>query len=82
LSNWRKHDEDREGLASSWLVDPFSSAIAFPDWAELQDRPWLWPIRADYDPMVVRRPEGWLLREGWKRAGGPFSAREVPSRRR
>jgi len=82
LSNFRKHGEDREGLASSWLVDPFSSAIAFPDWAELQDRPWMWPIRAGYDPLVVRRPQSWLLREGWKRAGGPFSAREVPSRRR
>ena len=78
----RKHGEDCEGLASTWLVDPFSSAISFPDWAELQDRPWMWPIRAGYDPLIVRRPRSWLLREGWKRGGGPFSAREVPSRRR
>jgi hypothetical protein len=27
LGNWRHHGEDREGLASTWLVDPFSTAI-------------------------------------------------------
>ena len=82
LSNWRKHNEDHEGPASSWLVDPFSSGILFPDWAELQDRALMWPVRDTYDPLMVRRPRTWLLREGWKRAGEPFSAREVPSRRR
>jgi len=79
LSNWRRHKEDREGLASTWLVDPFSTGILFPDWLELQDRPWMWPIRDSYDPLVVRRPESWLLREGWTRGGGPISARDVPS---
>jgi hypothetical protein len=82
MSNWRRHGEDREGLASTWLVDPFSSAISFPDWAELEGQPLMWPIRESYDPLVVRRPATWLLREGWRRAGGPFSAREVPSRPR
>ena len=81
MSNWRKHDEDRGGLASTWLVDPFSSAISFPDWAELEGQPLMWPIRETYDPLMVRRPQSWLLAEGWKRAGGPFSAHEVPSRR-
>src|ERR1044071_832857 len=41
LSNWRKHGEDRDGLASTWLVDPFSSGILFPDWKELQDKVWM-----------------------------------------
>ena len=82
LSNWRRHKEDREGLASTWLVDPFSSAISFPDWAELDGQPWMWPIRETYDPLMVRRPQSWLLQEGWKLGGGPISAREVPSRRR
>ncbi len=82
LSNWRRHKEDREGLPSTWLVDPFSSGILFPDWLELQDRPWMWPIRDTYDPLVVRTPESWLLREGWRRAGGPISAREVPGEQR
>src|SRR5690349_21288775 len=38
LCNWRKHGEDRAGLPSTWLVDPFSSGILFPDWKELQDK--------------------------------------------
>jgi REP element-mobilizing transposase RayT len=81
LSNWRKHGEDQKGIARNWLVDPFSSAISFPDWQELQDRPWMWPIRENYDPLVVRRPRSWILAEGWKKAGGTISAREVPGRR-
>jgi len=82
LSNWRRHREDRDGLAATWLVDPFSSGILFPDWLELQGQPWMWPMRDTYDPLVVRRPQSWLLREGWMRAGGPISAREVPGDRR
>ncbi|HEX3764540.1 MAG TPA: transposase [Kofleriaceae bacterium] len=81
LSNWRKHGEDRTGLPSTWLVDPFSSGISFPDWKELQDQAWMWPIRETYDPLIVRRPTTWILAEGWKKAG-EISAREVPSRPR
>jgi REP-associated tyrosine transposase len=81
LNNFRKHGEDREGLPSTWLVDPFSSGISFPDWKELQDQDCMWPIRETYDPLMVRRPATWLLAEGWKLAG-EISAREVPSRRR
>lgn len=40
----------------------------------------MWPIRETYDPLVVRRPQTWLLREGWKRQGS-ISAREVPGKR-
>ena len=78
LNNFRKHGEDREGLASTWLVDPFSSGISFPDWKELQGQAWMWPIRETYDPLIVRQPQSWLLREGWKRSG-TISCREVPS---
>jgi REP element-mobilizing transposase RayT len=81
LSNWRKHGEDRDGLPSTWLVDPFSSGISFPDWKELQDQACMWPIRETYDPLIIRRATTWLLAEGWKLAG-EISAREVPSRRR
>jgi len=81
LSNWRKHGEDREGLPSTWLVDPFSSGISFPDWKELEDQAWMWPIRETYDPLIVRRPATWILAEGWKKAG-EISAREVPGRGR
>jgi REP element-mobilizing transposase RayT len=81
LGNWRHHGEDRAGLSSTWLIDPFSSAISFPDWKELQDQAWMWPIRETHDPLMVRRPTTWLLAEGWKKAG-EISAREVPGRQR
>jgi REP element-mobilizing transposase RayT len=79
VNNWRKHGEDQQGLASTWLVDPFSSGVSFPDWTELDGKHFMWPIRATYDPLIVRRPESWLLREGWKLSGS-ISARDVPSR--
>jgi REP element-mobilizing transposase RayT len=41
LGNWRHHQEDQQGPAGTWLVDPFSSGISFPDWAELHDKPWM-----------------------------------------
>jgi REP element-mobilizing transposase RayT len=80
LNNWRKHKEDQQGLARTWLIDPFSTGILFPDWIEMEDRDWMWPIRPTYDPLVVRRPESWLLREGWKLAG-QVSAHDIPSKR-
>ena len=81
LNNWRKHREDQSGQARTWLVDPFSTGILFPGWKELDDKALMWPIRESYDPLIVRRPESWLLREGWKLGGGGISARDVPSRR-
>src|SRR6185436_8552208 len=74
LNNWRKHREDQHGLASRWLVDPFSSGISFPDWKELEGQYFMWPMRDTYDPLMVRRPQSWVLREGWKLCG-PVSAR-------
>jgi REP element-mobilizing transposase RayT len=79
LSNWRKHCEDREGDARRWLIDPFSSAISFRGWRELEGKPDGWPIPAGYEPLVVRTPATWLMREGWMRAGA-ISVRDVPSR--
>jgi hypothetical protein len=61
----------RDGLASTWLVDPYSSGILFADWKELEGQAWMWPIRETYDPLVVRRPESWLP----ERAGGARTAR-------
>jgi REP element-mobilizing transposase RayT len=80
LNNWRRHCEDQQGIARTWLVDPFSSAISFPDWKELDGHDVMWPIRKTYDPLMVRRPQSWLLREGWKLCG-EISARDVPGRR-
>jgi REP element-mobilizing transposase RayT len=81
LNNWRRHKEDQQGAARSWLVDPFASGISFPDWKELEGKHFMWPIRVTYDPLIVRRPRSWLLREGWKLCGA-VSARVVPGRTR
>ena len=77
LSNWRRHREDQEGLARTWLVDPFSSGCLFPDWQELEGQAMMWPIRTTYDPIMVYRPRTWLLRQGWK-LHGSISARSMP----
>src|SRR3954467_4757163 len=81
FGNWRHRGEDQQGLARTWLVDPFSTGILFPDWKELENEAWMWPIRETYDPLVVRTPRSWLLREGWKRAGG-ISVHDMPGKRR
>jgi len=61
-------------------VDPYSSGIQFPDWQELEGKGFMWPIRETYDPLIVRRPRSWILREGWKLCG-PISVRDVPGKR-
>jgi len=80
LSNWRKHGEDRADFATRWRVDPFSTAVRFPGWTELRDSPVMWKTRDTYDPMPTWFPKTWLLREGWKRGGGPISCFDVPAR--
>jgi hypothetical protein len=66
-------------LNQTWLVDPFSSAIRFPWWEELEG-PWMWKPRPDYSPLPVWRAKTWLLDKGWKLAG-PLSAHDVPGPR-
>jgi REP element-mobilizing transposase RayT len=77
----RKHREDQSGPASTWKLDWFSSAIAFPGWSEYGNEAFLWRGPPTYDPLVVYQPRTWLLREGWKKSGS-ISCREVPSKRR
>jgi len=79
LCNWRKHREDQHGLARSWLVDPFSSAVLFAGWKELEGQP-PWRIRPDYEPLVVTAAQSWLLTAGWRRHGA-ISVHHVPGRR-
>jgi REP element-mobilizing transposase RayT len=79
LNNWRKHREDQRGRARTWLVDPFSSAVSFAGWKELEGQP-PWSIRPDYEPLVVTAPRSWLLTAGWKRHGA-VSVYEVPGPR-
>ena len=78
MNNFRKHREDQVQPMSSWKLDWFSSAIMFPGWTEYGDEAFLWRGPPTYDPLIVRQPRSWLLREGWKKAGS-ISCREVPS---
>jgi REP element-mobilizing transposase RayT len=73
LNNWRHHREHR---TKSWLVDKYSSAVAFDGWKEL-GRGALFTSPAAYSPLVVWRPRVWLLTTGWLRHG-LVSIREVP----
>ena len=70
MTNWKKHREDRRWHARNWLLDPFSSAISFTGWKELEDRAWTWELPATYEPLRVASPRTWLLSRGWQRAGG------------
>ena len=77
LNNWRHHDENQRIVARTWKVDPYSSAIAFPDWKEREGSPILYRPPANYLALVTWRSRTWLLREGWKRHG-LISVFEVP----
>ena len=67
MNNWRHHGEDK---GRSWLLDPFSSAVAFEGWKEramaLGER-YLQPSR--YVSPLVWEPKTWLLTTGWRKHG-------------
>jgi REP element-mobilizing transposase RayT len=77
MNNWRKHGEDREGVARGWVLDRFSSGCSFVDWQELEGGAPNWALPAGYEPLVVTPPRTWYLRAGWK-LHGPISAHAVP----
>jgi REP element-mobilizing transposase RayT len=79
LNNWRKHREDRDGDASRWNVDPYSSGVLFLGWKKREDAEVMWKWPDSYDPLVVYLPKTWLLSQGWLRHGR-ISFDEVPSR--
>jgi hypothetical protein len=54
--------------------------VLFPGWKERLDEDLQWRWRDTYDPLVVYRPQTWLLRVGWEKAGA-ISYTDVPSKR-
>ncbi len=76
LNNWRWHGHDRGMETMFWDVDYYSSGPSFDGWTELERSPVLAPT-PDYPRLSVCRPKTWLLRTGWRRAGG-ISMRDVP----
>jgi REP element-mobilizing transposase RayT len=69
LNNWRHHREDRNSTAH---LDRFSSAVTFRGWKLTYATP------SDHDPLPVRPPETWLLRDGWSRFHPLLDPFEVP----
>jgi REP element-mobilizing transposase RayT len=80
LNNWRKHGEHRRDPARTWLIDPYSTGWSFDGWKERADEPFVWKLRASYEPMMSWRPRTWLLSQGWRRYG-LVSVYEVPGPR-
>jgi REP element-mobilizing transposase RayT len=78
LNNYRRHGEDRAGVARAWKADPFSSGPMFFGWKELENSPVLWPLRPTYQPLIVLRPRTWLLAKGWQKYHPLISTHEVP----
>jgi len=80
LNNWRRHGEDRAHFAQTWRVDPFSSGALFFGWKELEHSPVLWALPATYEPLIVKRPQTWLLARGWRQFHPLISVYEIPGR--
>ena len=80
LNNWRRHQEDRAAFATTWKVDPYSTAVDFPDWKELGDSPYLYKPPHAYHALIAWLPKTWLLRQGWRKHGR-ISIHEVPGPR-
>ena len=77
LNNWRRHGEDRRGLARTWTMDPFSSGVLFDGWKERERERFIPPLPETYRPLVVWFARSWLLTTGWRRHG-LISVAEVP----
>ena len=56
LNNWRKHRDDRGAMRTA-QVDPYSTAVWFPAWAERDGVPFVWP-KATSRCHVARRRRG------------------------
>jgi hypothetical protein len=66
MNNWRRHGEDRRA-PRHWVLDPFSSAVAFAGWKETGGTPFIAP--SDYRPLGVARAQTWLMNVGWQKHG-------------
>ena len=70
LQNARRH-----GIAvPRGTVDPYSSSWWFTGWSHER---WRAGLKAPLDGPTVAEPEGWLLRDGWRRWGA-IGIDEVP----
>jgi len=78
MNNWRHHGEDKGVHSSSWILDPFSSAVTFEGWKEREHRPRMRFVQPPgYVAPLVWPPSTWLLNVGWRKYA-LISAFEVP----
>ena len=61
LNNWRHHGEDKLEIAKDWVLDPFSSGVAFTGWKEREDNGYSYRAPPGYLGFVVWQPSLWLL---------------------
>jgi REP element-mobilizing transposase RayT len=77
LNNWRRHREDERGLDERTMpLDPYSSAISFPGWADFSSGG-RWDDVID-EPLPVSPPQTWLLNKGWELARRPIRTSDTP----
>ncbi len=69
LDSGRHHRQDTSQAPRRWRVDYFSSAPSFADWLELAGSPVPDRVPSTYEPLMVARPQTWLLAVGWQRTG-------------
>ncbi|HEY5950829.1 MAG TPA: transposase [Kofleriaceae bacterium] len=77
LNNWRRHQEHRAAWTKNWAMDPYSTAIQFDGWKEMERELFYRKPPDTYLTLWVWLPKTWLLREGWRRHG-LISLEEVP----
>lgn len=77
LNNWRRHDEDRATFTKGWAMDPYSTAIQFNGWKEMESELVYRKPPPAYEALVVWLPKTWLLSDGWRRHG-LISMNDVP----
>ena len=80
LNNWRRHHEDKAGVAQRRaLLDPYASGVFFDGWRDPHTdlRPRLFAPPEPYEPLPTLYPTTWLLATGWRRHG-LIDPRETP----
>jgi REP element-mobilizing transposase RayT len=73
LLNGDRHEAQRGAQYLSFDVDPFSSGAWFDGWAD--DR---WREGRPDGEQPTSAAGTWLLREGWRKAGGPIAFDDTP----
>jgi REP element-mobilizing transposase RayT len=76
LLNGNRHEVEL-GAEVVWFgVDPYSSAAWFDGWADER-----WRYEVPDTPRPTALAATWLLRDGWKKGGGPIAFDDTPGRR-